>query len=65
LLIDFFNEGRKEGVISTEISQEAVLLYFDVIRQGIFRSSSLSESLEHRPGLVKEIMSLFTYGLNG
>ena len=65
MLIDFFNEGRKEGVISPELSRESVLLYYDVIRQGVFHSSSLSESIERKPELVKEIMSLFTYGLNG
>ena len=65
LLIDFFDDGRKQGIINPGISQEAVLLYFEIIRQGIYNSRAVIESIERNPKLVGELMSLLTYGLNG
>lgn len=64
LAIDFFEEGKRQGYVSQELSQEAILAYYEILRRGIFASSSLVNA-EHNVKLMRELMSLFLYGLVG
>ena len=64
LAIDFFDEGKRQGYVSRELSQEAILSYYEILRRGIFASSSLVNT-EHNVKLMRELMSLFLYGLVG
>ena len=64
LAIDFFDEGKRQGYVSRELSQEAILSYYEILRRGIFASSSLVNT-EHNAKLMRELMSLFLYGLVG
>jgi len=65
LLIDLFEDGRKQGYISTDLSREAILTYYEIFRQGMFNSPHVQAKLEQNPKLVRELISVFTYGLNG
>ena len=65
LLIDLFEDGRKQGYISDDLSQEAILIYYEVFRQGISNSPHIQARLEQNPNLIRELISAFTYGLNG
>ena len=65
LLIDLFEDGRKQGYISPDLSQEAILTYYEIFRQGMFNSPHVQAKLEQNPKLVRELISVFTYGLNG
>ncbi len=65
MLIDLFEDGRKEGYISPKLSQEAILTYYEIFRQGMFSSPHIQSKLEGNPKLVRELISVFTYGLNG
>jgi len=65
MLIDLFEDGRKQGYISPDISQEAILTYYEIFRQGIYNSPHIQANLEHNPKLIRELISVFTYGLNG
>ena len=65
MLIDLFEDGRKEGYISPGLSQEAILTYYEIFRQGMFSSPHVQAKLEQNPKLVRELISVFTYGLNG
>lgn len=65
MLIDLFEDGRKQGYISPDISQEAILSYYEIFRQGMFNSPHIQAKLENNPQLVRELISVFTYGLNG
>ena len=65
LLIDLFEDGRKQGYISTDLSREAILTYYEIFRQGIYNSPHVQAKLEQNPKLVRELISVFTYGLNG
>ncbi len=65
LLIDLFEDGKKQGYISPELSQEAILTYFEIIRQGMYNSPHIRAKLENNPKLTRELISAFTYGLNG
>ena len=65
LLIDLFEDGRKQGYISTDLSREAILTYYEIFRQGMFNSPHVQAKLEGNPKLIRELVSVFTYGLNG
>ncbi len=65
LLIDLFEDGRKQGYISPDISQEAILTYYEIIRQGMYNSPHIKARMEQNPKLIRELISAFTYGLNG
>jgi len=64
LTIDFFEEGKRQGYVNSELSQEAILVYYEILRRGIFASSGLTNT-EHNVKLMRELMSLFVYGLMG
>ncbi len=65
LMLDFLEEGKEQGYIDPQLSQEAILVYFEIWRKGIYASSGLPVNIAHNAKLVRELMSLFTYGLNG
>lgn len=61
----FFEEGRQQGYIDRRFSTETMLLYFEVLRRGFFSLPGISERAEHDPKIMKELIELMTYGLNG
>jgi len=65
LMIDFFEEGKKQGYINPELSLEAILLYLEVLRKGIFASSGLIAKTENSEKLMRDLISLSLYGLVG
>ena len=62
---NFFNEGIQQGFISPEFSMETILLYLEVIRRGFYNMPDITERTGKNPGLLKELIQLMTYGLNG
>jgi len=64
-MIDFFKEVKKQGYVNPELSLEAILLYSEIIRKGIFASSSLIEKTENGEKLMCGLISLSLYGLVG
>ena len=62
---NFFNEGLQQGHIDGKFSLETIMVYFEIIRQGIFNTPEISERAQSNPGLMKELIRLVTYGLNG
>lgn len=65
LLLELFEDGRKQGYISPDLSQEAILTYYEIIRQGLYNSPHIQARMEQNPALLRELISVFTYGLNG
>ena len=64
LMVDFFREGQRQGYVDPELSQEAMLAYYEILRRGIFASSQLVDA-EQNAKLMNELMSLVLYGLVG
>lgn len=62
---NFFNEGLQQGHIDRKFSLETIMVYFEIIRQGIFNTPEITERAQSNPGLMKELIRLVTYGLNG
>ena len=65
LAVDFYEEGKGQGYVNPGLSHEAILTYYEILRKGIFASSGLLANAEDSPKLMRELMSLFVYGLAG
>ena len=64
-MLDFFEEGKKQGYVNRELSQEAILVYTDIFRRGVMASYDILADSEHYERLVKELMSIYLYGVIG
>ena len=65
LVIDFFDDGKKQGYVSQELSQEAISAFYEILRRGISSSPILKERMGANPKLAHDLIRLFAYGLNG
>ncbi|MBN1177033.1 MAG: TetR/AcrR family transcriptional regulator [Dehalococcoidales bacterium] len=61
----FFEEGLRQGYIDQRFSLETIIFYFEIIRRGFFAMPELADKAEHDPALIKGLLELMTYGLNG
>lgn len=62
LTIELFNEGKREGYIKAELSDEVILSYYEILRRGILASSRLIGQ-EYNIKLARELVDLFLNGL--
>jgi AcrR family transcriptional regulator len=65
LTIDFLEEGKKQGFISRKLSQEALLLYLEILRRGVSASPEMFAGREMDIRLLRELNYLFVYGMLG
>jgi len=61
----FLHEGSRLNYVNSRFSLPGILLYFEILRRGFFDLPDFSERVQKNPGLIKEIIELVTYGLNG
>ena len=61
----FFQQGIDQGYIDASFSREAIMLYFEIIRRGFYDHPDVVEHASTNPELVRELIRLITYGLNG
>jgi AcrR family transcriptional regulator len=61
----FLEEGLKQGYIDQRFSLNAIMTYFEIIRRGFFAVPNIQEQAKSNPALIKELIELMTYGLNG
>ena len=64
-LLDFFEEGKRKGYVTPEISQESILIYTEVVRNGLISKIRLLANADHNVKLLRELMSLYLYGVMG
>ncbi len=62
---EFFQQGRRQGYISKKISDESINLFFEVLRRGLVSSPDIMEQMRKKPRIIKDLISLYLYGLNG
>ncbi|MFC2007934.1 TetR/AcrR family transcriptional regulator [Chloroflexota bacterium] len=62
-VIDFYEEGKKQGYINPDLPTETIMRFSEIIRRGMLAESSLSEDPEHNRKLMQEIAPLFLYGI--
>jgi len=61
----FFREGKRLGYVNPDVSEEATLLYFDILRRGFLAHPEVFQSPEHNAELVRDMASIYLYGLMG
>ncbi|KOY81196.1 TetR/AcrR family transcriptional regulator [Lysinibacillus macroides] len=61
LLIKLFNEGREQGYIDAEVSDEAILFYLKMFQEYLQREDSTKMALP----IAEELTKLFFYGIAG
>ena len=61
----FFQEGIDQGYIDSSFSKDAIMVYFEIIRRGFYGTPDIVERVSGQPELVRELIRLITYGLNG
>ena len=61
----FYEEGKRLGYVNPELSREAILLYIDVLRQGFLARADVFAAPERNASLIRELSSLYLYGLLG
>ena len=63
ILLRFFDEGKREGYIKPDLSNEAILFYLEMFQVFAYARPDLYARLQSEPQLFKEIWRLFLYGL--
>ena len=64
LMLGLIEEGRQQGQVNPELSEEALRIYFTIFMD-VFTHSEFQRQYSRRPNLVDELGSLMLYGLNG
>ena len=65
VLINFYEEGKRQGYVNPELSTETIMRYILIVRSGMAAESILSEDAEHNLKMMQELTPLFLYGLMG
>ena len=64
-VIEFYEEGKRQGYVNPQLSTETIMRYSEIIRKGMAAESSLSEDPEHNRKLLQELIPLYLYGILG
>jgi len=65
MVMDFYEEGKKQGYVNPELSTETIIRYSLIIRSGMAAESVLSEDPEQNRKIMQELGPLFLYGILG
>ena len=64
-IIDFYEEGKRQGYVNPELSTDTIMRYMLIVRSGMAAESILSEDPEHNRKMMQELAPLFLYGIMG
>ena len=64
-IIDFYEEGKRQGYVNPELSTDTIMRYMLIVRSGMAAESILSEDPEHNRKWLQELMPIFLYGILG
>jgi AcrR family transcriptional regulator len=65
LTVDLLEQGTRQGYVNRELSQEALLLYLEILRRGVSVSPELIIGRELDRKFLRELNYLFLYGMLG
>ncbi len=63
IMFAFYEQGKREGYIDKNLSNEIIYLYIDTFKIGLSEKSLNSESLVSNSNTFEELIDLFFYGL--
>jgi AcrR family transcriptional regulator len=65
IVINFYEEGKRQGYVNPELSTETIMRYLLIVRSGMAAESILSDDPEHNRKMMQELTPLFLYGIMG
>lgn len=65
LISDFFDDGKAEGYINPELSQQSILTFIEVFQQGWGALSNLPKDPEQLSKMIHDMQMITLYGLMG
>ncbi|MDD4415134.1 MAG: TetR/AcrR family transcriptional regulator [Oscillospiraceae bacterium] len=63
LMLRLIEKGKQEGCINNSISNQTILLYINIFREG--KHSDVFPGILQSPHMLKELVTLFFYGIMG
>lgn len=63
--IDLVEDGKKQGYIDSQLSEQDIMLYLEILRRGVFASPDLLANMEPNAEGYRKLNHLFVYGLVG
>jgi AcrR family transcriptional regulator len=61
--LGFIKEGKKEGYVNRDISDEAIEAYVEIFTQGMNANPKLHARTHHDPKLFHDLLTIMLYGL--
>ncbi|MFC1956496.1 hypothetical protein ACFLWZ_08315, partial [Chloroflexota bacterium] len=65
LLLNFFEEGKRQGYVCSNLSKEAILLFSVILREGLITRLDISSDTDQNVKLLSDIIHLYLYGVLG
>jgi AcrR family transcriptional regulator len=65
VLSRFLEEGKREGYIDPELSQESFNAYVTILRNGFFNSPEIIADMARDGKLIRDLIFITAYGLDG
>jgi AcrR family transcriptional regulator len=62
---EFIKEGKQQGNLRSDLSDEAIIAYIKFFQQGISRNPEIRNKMYRDPGMADDLLSLFIYGISG
>jgi AcrR family transcriptional regulator len=65
LMSDYFQEGKRQGHVNPDLSDETMILYTRIFRLGVTSYPGLFEAAEQNENLFPQLSYLYLYGIMG
>jgi AcrR family transcriptional regulator len=62
---EFIKEGKEQGNLPTDLSEEAITTYIKFFQQGIANNPEIRDRIRRDERLSNDLLSLFIYGIRG
>jgi AcrR family transcriptional regulator len=62
---EFIKQGKEQGNLRPELSDEAIMTYIKFLQQGISRNPEIRNRMRKDPKLSEDLISLFIHGVSG
>jgi AcrR family transcriptional regulator len=62
---EFLKEGKEQGSLRSDLSDEAIMTYIRFFQQGINNNPDVHDRMRRDASLSQDLVSLFIYGING
>jgi AcrR family transcriptional regulator len=62
---EFIKEGKEQGNLRSELSDEAIMTYIKFFQQGVSNNPGIHDKMRRDSQLSRDLLSLFIYGIAG